>query len=381
MAVCLLFMIPLIPLAHPFIFAYLACFSLSLAFSSKIPKLEFLRKILSFNSLFSGAFRHTGKKMPIFVFLSLILVGFLLCAKYTLQFFGISISNLILRTKMLMSAGFSTFPSTENGFFEFVHLLNLYYGKYYIPLIFILINSVIVWQNRKRFCQHFVRRYPRFLVLYIVTFFLELAFLLNPFIPYPPDKFANLSFIIFAQIPLLGYSLYIIFLRKGYTLGLGSAVLVLCLLWTLGFFTCFSSPYTGGVSEAISENEADGIQWLSGVREAYPYVMSCTDKYEIITQPEIPSSNMNRTELDDVSQKLLYTSKNYFEGDSSVEKAAENETFYIAETTYSEALRAREQGSNKTSFSTGGSTLKSQAAYPVYKIYDSLNIKIYEYVS
>jgi len=380
MAVCLLFMIPLIPLAHPFIFAYLACFSLSLAFSSKMPKLEFLRKILSSNSLFSDASHPSGKKMPIFIFLSLILVGFLLCAKYTLQFFDISISNLILRTKMLMSAGFSTFPSTENGFFEFVHLLNLYYGKYYIPLIFILINSVIVWQNRKRFCQHFVRRYPRFLVLYIVTFFLELAFLLNPFIPYPPDKFANLSFIIFAQIPLLGYSLYIIFLRKGYTLGLGSAVLVLCLLWTLGFFTCFSSPYTGGVSEAISENEADGIQWLSGVREAYPYVMSCTDKYEIITQPEIPSSNVSRTELDDVSQKLLYTSKNYSEGGTSVEKAAENETFYIAETTYSEALRAKEQGSNKTSVSTGGSTLKSQAAYPVYKIYDSLNIKIYEYV-
>ncbi len=380
MAVCLLFMIPLIPLAHPFIFAYLACFSLSLAFSSKIPKLEFLRNILSLNSLFSGASRPTGKKMPIFVFLSLILVGFLLCAKYTLQFFGISISNLILRTKMLMSAGFSTFPSTENGFFEFVHLLNLYYGKYYIPLIFILINSVIVWQNRKRFCQHFVRRYPRFLVLYIVTFFLELAFLLNPFIPYPPDKFANLSFIIFAQIPLLGYSLYIIFLRKGYTLGLGSAVLVLCLLWTLGFFTCFSSPYTGGVSEAISENEADGIQWLSGVREAYPYVMSCTDKYEIITQPERLGSNMSRTDLDDVSQKLLYTSKNDSEGGISVKKAAENETFYIAETTYSEALRARDQGSNKTSVSTGGSTLKSQAVYPVYKIYDSLNIKIYEYV-
>ena len=234
---------------------------------------------------------------------------------------------------MLMSVGFSTFPSTENGFFEFVHLLNLYYGKYYIPLIFILINSVIVWQNRKRFCQHFVRRYPRFLVLYIVTFFLELAFLLNPFIPYPPDKFANLSFIIFAQIPLLGYSLYIIFLRKGYTLGLGSAVLVLCLLWTLGFFTCFSSPYTGGVSEAISENEADGIQWLSGVREAYPYVMSCTDKYEIITQPERLGSNMSRTGLDDVSQKLLYTSKNDSEGGISVKKAAENETFYIAETT------------------------------------------------
>ena len=118
--------------------------------------------------------------------------------------------------------------------------------------------------------------------MYIFTFFLELAFLFNPFIPYPPDRFANLSFIIFAQIPLLGYSLYVIFLRKGYTLGLGSAVMILCLLWTLGFFTCFSSPYTGGISEGISQNEVEGIHWLSEVRENYPYIMSLGEGKELI---------------------------------------------------------------------------------------------------
>jgi len=375
MAVCLLFMIPLIPLAHPFIFAYLACFSLSLAFSSKILKPGFLHKTLSPNSFFSNASHPAGRKMPMFVFLSITSIGFLICAKYILQFFNISSSNLILRAKMLVTVGFSTFPSTENGFFEFVHLLNLYYGKYYIPLIFILINSIIVWQNRKRFCHHFVRRYPRFLVLYIVTFFLELAFLLNPFIPYPLDKFANLSFIIFAQIPLLGYSLYVIFLRKGYTLGLGSAVLILCLLWTLGFFTCFSSPYTGGVSEAISENEANGIQWLSGVSENYPYIMSCTDKGGIITQSGIISP----TGLAKVSQNPLYASKNGSKEGIYVKNAAEKEPFYIVGTTFAEAARA--QKLNETSVSkVEKNSLKAQAVCPAHKIYDSLNIEIYEHI-
>lgn len=374
MAVCLLFMIPLIPLAHPFIFAYLACFSLFLAFSSKILKPGFLHKTLSLNSFLSNASHPAGRKMPMFVFLSITSIGFLICAKYILQFFNISSSNLILRAKTLVTVGFSTFPSTENGFFEFVHLLNLYYGKYYIPLIFILINSVIVWQNRKRFCHHFVRRYPRFLVLYIVTFFLELAFLLNPFISYPLDKFENLSFIIFAQIPLLGYSLYVIFLRKGYTLGLGSAVLVLCLLWTLGFFTCFSSPYTGGVSEAISENEAGGIQWLSGVSENYPYIMSCTDKDGIITQSGIISP----AGLAKVSQNPLYASKNDSKEGIYVEKAAEKEPFYIVGTTFAEAARA--QKSNETSVSKGENSLKAQAVCPAHKIYDSLNIEIYEHI-
>lgn len=382
MGVCLLFMIPLIPLAHPFIFAYLACFSLLLAFSSKVLKPEFLHKILGLNSLFSGASRPARRKMPVFIFLVLILGGFLLCAKYAPQFFDTFTSNVVWRTKMLVAAGLSTAPGTENGFLEFVHLLNLYYGKYYIPLIFILINTVIVWQNRKRFCQHFVRRYPRFLVLYIVTFFLELAFLLNPFIPYPPDKFTNLSFVVFAQIPLLGYSLYIIFLRKGYTLGLGSAVLVLCLLWTLGFFTCFSSPCTGGISEAISHNEAEGIQWLSGARETYQYdVIYSANIDGSGTLPCILSSNTNRaSELAEVSKKPLYASKIDSKDGMSVEKAAEREPFYIVETTFSEALRARAQGSNETSVSTCGNTIKAQTAYSVYKVYDSLNIEIYEHI-
>jgi hypothetical protein len=207
---------------------------------------------------------------------------------------------------------------------------------------------------------------------------MELAFLLNPFIPYPPDRFANLSFIIFAQIPLLGYSLYIIFLRKGYTLGLGSAVLVLCLLWTLGFFTCFSSPYTGGVSEAISENEADGIQWLSGVSETHPYIMSCTDKDGMITQPGVLNSNVNPNGLAKVSQKPLYASQSDSEGGISVKKAAENEPFYIVGTTFSEAARAKK--SNETLVSKEENSHKAQAACPAYKIYDSLNIEIYEYV-
>ena len=38
MAICLLLMMPLIPLAHPFIFAYLVCFSLFLVLSSTILK-------------------------------------------------------------------------------------------------------------------------------------------------------------------------------------------------------------------------------------------------------------------------------------------------------------------------------------------------------
>lgn len=380
MAVCLLLMIPLIPLAHPFIFAYLVCFSIFLLFSSMM-KPGFLHKLLSPNFLSSGAPRFAGRKIPLFIFLLLISGGFLFCAKYVPQFFSTFTSDLISRARMLLIASLSRIPKTENGFLEFVHLLTLDYGKYYIPLILILINSVIVWQNRKRFCHHFVRRYPRFLALYIATFFVEMAFLLNPFIPYPTDLFANLSFVIFAQIPLLGYSLYIVFLRKGYTLGLCSAVLVLCLLWTLGFFTCFSSPYSHGVSEAISQNEVQGIQWLSGVRETYPYVMSSINLDESSISSGILGSNKTRTaEFAWSSQKLPYASQNDSEDVISIEKTAENKPFYVVKTTFSDALSSKAQGPDKTSISAGENTLKAQADYPLYKIYDSLNIEIYEHI-
>jgi hypothetical protein len=376
MSVCSLLMILLIPFAHPFIFAYLALFSLSLAFSVNTLNPGFLRKILSLNFLSTGPL-HSGRKVPVFIFLSFTSGGFLLCAKYAPHFFDIFLSTLAWRTETLMTAGLSRVPDTQGGFFEFMHLFNLYYGKYYIPLIFILINSIIVWQNRKRFCHHFVRRYPRFLALYIFTFFLELAFLFNPFIPYPPDRFANLSFIIFAQIPLLGYSLYVIFLRKGYTLGLGSAVLILCLLWTLGFFTCFSSPYTGGISEAISQNEVEGIQWLSGVKENYPYIMSFGEEEGINALPGNFSDNLGRSAgfAETSARPPIHTPKSDSRVVSPLERPAEKEPFYLVVTTFSKALGLDERKYDKVQVSNES----TQSIYPACKIYDSLNIEIYEY--
>ncbi|HWR26169.1 MAG TPA: hypothetical protein VN278_07995 [Methanosarcina sp.] len=210
-------------------------------------------------------------------------------------------------------------------------------------------------------------------MLYIATFFIEVGFLLNPFIPYPLDKFANLSFVIFAQIPLLGYSLYIIFLRKGSTLGLGSTVLVLCLLWTLGFFTCFSSPYTGGVSEAISYNEAEGIQWLTGAKETHSDIIFPGNMLETF------SCDLSRSaEPDNVPIKPMYISKNDSLGNiPSSENKAEKSPFYFVVTTFSEALGLDKQKSNNMPASTEAA-FEGKNNPSLNKIYDSLNIKIYK---
>jgi hypothetical protein len=377
MVICLLLMIPLIPFADPFIFAYLACFSIFLILSMMSLKSGIFHKIMGLSFLSPDSLRFKGPKVPVFIFLSLTAGVFLLYAKYIPHSFDILFPTLAWRTDPLMTTGLFRIPEAESNFFEFIHLFNLHYGKYYIPLIFILINSIIVWQNRKRFCHHFVRRYPRFLAMYIFTFFLELAFLFNPFIPYPPDRFANLSFIIFAQIPLMGYSLYVIFLRKGYTLGLGSAIMILCLLWTLGFFTCFISPYTGGVSEGLSQNEAEGIHWLSEVRENHPYIISSGEGKEISAVPGGLSGNFKSTNFSENSVTPVYAPTSDSDVVLPLEGSDENEPFYLVVTTFSKALSLNERNHNEDS----ASYVNTRSDYDVHKIYDSLNIEIYEHRS
>ena len=378
MVVCLLFMITLLPLAHPFIFTYLVCFALLLTFAGKAMQSGLLKKIVSFKDLTQDSLSiSSGRIVPLFIFLSFTSGSFLLCAKYASGFFDIFLPVLSWRIETLTSEGFATIPSMEPGIFEFMHLFNLYYGKYYIPLIFVVINTVIVWQNRKRFCHHFVRRYPRFLFLYIASFFLELGFLLNPFIPYPPDRFANLSFIIFAQIPLLGYSLYIVLLRKGYTTGLGATILVLGLLWTLGFFSCFSSPYAGGISEAIAQNEVEGIQWLVGAKASDPYVMSSGEKVGYTYSGNSADSPGQYDAFPERSTISRSAPANRPEDVNSLTNYGTNGPFYLVVTTFSEVNL--EKSGPDMGYSSAGNSSETQDNKPLYKIYDSLNIKIYRH--
>ncbi|WP_410508071.1 hypothetical protein RSJ42_14970 [Methanosarcina hadiensis] len=361
MIACLLFMIPLLPLAHPFIFTYLLSFALLLTFAGKAMHSGLLKKVLSLKGLSQDPLSSSsGKVLPLFIFLSFISGSLLVCAKYASGFFNIFLPALVWRIQTLISAGFSTIPSMEYGIFEFIHLFNLYYGKYYIPLIFIIINTIIVWQNRKRFCQHFVRRYPRFLLLYIAAFLLELGFLLNPFISYPVDRFVNLSFVVFARIPLLGYSVYIVLLRKGYPTGLGAAILVLGFIWTLGFFSCFSSPHAGGISEAVPQNEVEGVRWLVESKAEYPYVFSPEEKggYTFSGNSSSKQGQIKASSRDSASPGL-------------------NEPFYLIVTSFSEAMGLERFSGSETEYYPAENDSETQEK-PLYKIYDSLNIKIYQ---
>jgi hypothetical protein len=108
--------------------------------------------------------------------------------------------------------------------------------------------------------------------------------------------------------------------------------------------------------------------------------MSSADNDGNSVLPETLSSNMSlAAKFSEFSRKSLYASIFNSENGTYTEKAAENEPFYVVETTFSKALSTRIQGP-KESASTDRNALKVQTDHPVYKIYDSLNIEIYEQV-
>ncbi|AKB30451.1 hypothetical protein MSSIT_3732 [Methanosarcina siciliae T4/M] len=373
------FMIALLPLAHPFIFAYLICFSLLLIVINEIlDEKRDITKIFGFNVPAKDAvFILQGKKVLFLFFLTLIL-GSVLFWNYASRFSQTLPPDLSWHIQTLSVTSLTSMLGVESNL-EFIHYFNLYYGKYYIPLIFIIINSVITWQNRKRFCHHYIHTYSYFLILYVVSFFLELVFLLNPFIHYPAERFVNLSFIIFAQIPLLAYSLYIIFLRKGHILGLASVILILGLLWTYGFFSCFSSPYTGGISEGVSQNEATGMQWLSSTKAVTGFPIS--EEGENIENKFISDSTGNLKDSDsfyaEISPGFVYIPGHYFESTAYLKNSSENDPWYFVVTTFSKELRK-----NKLEVETSdyvGNAIKLPERNSTCKIYDSLNIEIYAY--
>jgi len=197
--------------------------------------------------------------------------------------------------------------------------------------------------------------------------------------PYPAERFVNLSFIIFAQIPLLACSLYIIFLRKGHVLGLASVVLILGLLWTYGFFSCFSSPYTGGISERVSQNEATGMQWLSSTKAVTGFIIS--EEERNIKNNFLSNSTGNLKDSDsyyaEMSSGFTSIPDHYFESTAYLKNSSENDPWYFVVTTFSKELRK-----NKLEFETsdsGESVIKSPERNSTCKIYDSLNIEIYAY--
>jgi len=252
-SICLVFLLLLSPFTHPFIISFLLFFIGILLFSNFLFKLKFN----NLNTCF-----------------------FLLITSFLFWFItneGYSKDLRIIYNKYLLSLTETTLMKTDSflsridlSAFNFFKLLNVYYGRYYIPLLFIIIAAYILYKNKKNYDQNILRNYFILSAFFFISFVFQIFLFSNNLVPHQPDRFTSLNFTVFAQIPLFAYSLYIILLKKYPSkMSICLIALILTLVWSLSLFGCFNSPYIYQPNAALTYNEIDGMAWFYGTKANY----------------------------------------------------------------------------------------------------------------
>jgi hypothetical protein len=255
--------------------------------------------------------------------------------------------------------------------FDFIKLINLYYGRYYIPTIFIIVFIIIIFKNFNQFKKFFIEKIFTLIILYIALFVLESIFLFNPVISHQPDRLTNLNFIVFAQIPLFAYSLYFIFLRKSHsTKNVFMVLFILTVIWSLSFFGALYSPAIMRPNEAITYNEVIGMKWFYQNKLDYPV--------------GVPLSQINRfhdlfgDNFQDKNKKIPdhfgYNYQNQTFSETNLEK---NEQMYIVILSIDELLYQKVPGYIKVNRYSKADYDQFKTDKSVEKIYASLNIEIF----
>jgi hypothetical protein len=157
----------------------------------------------------------------------------------------------------------NSFDKIGFGFFDYVQLLSLYYGRYLIPTFIIIASFVYLYYNKNILETKIFKNYLYLFSLYILFLFIQIMLLFNPIISHKLDRIANLNFVVYAQIPLFACSLYLLFLRHQKSISKIFLVsLILSLVWSLSLFGCFDSPNVYRPNAALAYNEVNGMKWF-----------------------------------------------------------------------------------------------------------------------
>lgn len=280
---------------HALFFAYMPLFILIILFYLKNIKIEFI--ILAIIPLLLVPFMH-----PFIVFFaSLFLIYFLIFNRILNLLIKCHYQRVFQLALILLIAFFTWFiyfttllisfkislikyfqKITENVFIETVEniekihldmmqllkLLFIYYGRYIIPLFFIIIGCFIIYYNKNLFIIKFKKQFIYFLILYIYLVIIMTIIFLNPIITHEPDRLTNLNFIVFAQIPLFVISILIINenIKSTNRRALIFLILFGC-FWSLSLFGTFDSPNICRPNVALTYNEVKSMKWFYEKRD------------------------------------------------------------------------------------------------------------------
>jgi hypothetical protein len=272
------------------------------------------------------------------------------------------------------------------NFYQFFIFLNFYYGRYYIPTIFIVVSTIIVYKNRKNenmFSKTFVKNYSTLIVISIFLLILESIFFFNKLVAHQPDRLTNLNFLVFAQIPLFAYSLYVIFLRRSSIRNFFVVLIILTSVWTLSFFGIFDSPTIFKPNNAITYNEVYGMKWFYENKVDYPIASAPISQLyrfrDLLAEHRDIFAKDSIDKYKDIPDHFGYVKNNSIStqnfSDINLKK---QEQIYLIILTIDELLYQKVPGYDQIGRYTNNDFSRFRNDKSVEKIYQSTNIEIYK---
>lgn len=381
MAISLMGLFLVVPLGHPFIFTFLV-YGLGVLFFFKV-----LSESRYFKSGFLGSsfasISLERLQSGILVLFTAFFGWFLFNKKYLHMFSQIYVSFHNRLTEPVLMETASKLSRIEMGPFEFFRFFNLYYARYYLPFLFILLASFFLYMQRAKFEAAFSRRYFNFLLIYMGLFILEVFFFFNTMVSHQPDRLTNLNFVIFAQIPLFAYALYILFLKNSSKKGVVAVLLLLNLLWGLSFFSCFHSPYIYHTSDAITYNEVEGMGWFYERKVDYPVSMlfEQVNRFHDVfgESTNNPIDDSVRDPIFHIPDHLGYDEWNVSQNRSFAQiNLQRSRNIYVVLTPVEEFLYQLVPGYRNVGRYTAEDFRRFRSDPTVSKVYESLNIEFYK---
>jgi hypothetical protein len=348
----------LVPFMHPFIVLFVVSIFLALLIFSSIQK-----KFMNVN------YRQTSYLLLslIFGFTSWVLYGSNLLDDFR-------ISYLTYLQKITEPVFFETTDKLARiniDLYKIIRLVTLYYGRYVIPFLIIIVALILIYLKRDRISQVLKNRLAFGIYLYIIFFFIELMLFFNPIISHQPDRLTNLNFVVYAQVPLFVLSLYVIFMKPHSSIfKMVLLLLILSSMWGLSLFSTFDSPNIFRTNVAISNNEVQGMQWF----------------YESRTTENVfvPLSQINRFHhlLADGGVDMAWDVPDHFGYGNNNRSFAEinlypGERNYFILLTLDEFLYQKVPGFMEVGRYNAGDFHRFRNDNSINKIFDDMNIEIY----
>lgn len=253
----LIILIPtiLVPFMHPFIVFFVSSLLLLIVLSSGL-----------LNRFFRGNYRYASRP------LLLLVIGFLswfISSNSLLQNFTRQYQSFIQKTTEPVL--FETVDKLARINIDLIKILKLvfvYYSRYFIPLLIIIVGFAYLSINRKKISESLKKQMIFFALFYIVFLFAECILFLNPIISHQPDRITNLNFVVYAQVPLFALSLYVISSKiKNSSRRMILLMLLLTGIWSLSLFGVFNAPNIFKTNDGLTHNEVEGMTWFYEAQE------------------------------------------------------------------------------------------------------------------